>query len=350
MERLSPGPSWIALPVVAVVLLVGLAFGVRSASSQESCGDPGYATDHILVKMREGASVESLDLMKGLNGEGKEEFLPLSRIWVVGVPAGKTAPEAVELYKASPDVEYAELDAHVYPEQACAGDGGGTGLVDFTGTPDPVVVGQDLTYTANVRNYASGATTDATVRTFVPEGSRLVSSTLTVAGSRRPCPPDGLGRVECRVGDLGAGEEATLEVIVRPTEPGRLTNVADAWAANTPPIRIEAQVSTEVLAPPECTVVGTGGPDRLDGTNEDDVFCGFGGDDVFSGGSGADVARGGFGDDTLVGGAGSDRLGGGEGADTLRARDGVRRDVDHVRGGAGEDVILADSWDRVRRD
>jgi Ca2+-binding RTX toxin-like protein len=79
-------------------------------------------------------------------------------------------------------------------------------------------------------------------------------------------------------------------------------------------------------APADCTIVGTGGNDRLVGTTGDDFMCGlggddvligFGGDDILLGGPGRDVLEGYGGRDTLVGGRGRDLLIGGRGFDRL---------------------------------
>jgi uncharacterized repeat protein (TIGR01451 family) len=338
--------SWAAALAAILTALVALLSLSGTASTQEAC-PPSYATDHIIVGMASGASAESLESMKSLNGEGGEENF-FQNAWSVDLPAGLTVMEAIKLYATSPDVAYAEADPIASLDSAC--DEPGTSLVEFTANPEPAFAGQDLTYELTARNAGSRSTTNANFWTFVPEETRFVSSTLSVGGSERSCPPNERGAIECRVGDLAAGEEAKLTLVVRPMGPGRFSNLADAWADNSAPFRIEAHQSTEVLAPPECTVVGTSGPDLLLGTSGRDVICGFDGEDIVSAGGGDDIVYGGSGDDTIFGGAGSDRLGGGEGNDTLRSRDGMKRYVDRVRGGTGEDDILADSWDRVRTD
>lgn len=134
-----------------------------------------------------------------------------------------------------------------------------------------------------------------------------------------------------------------------------------------------------------CTVVGTPGNDLLRGTEGDDVICGrggadkiigLGGDDLLRGGKGPDTILGGTGDDRVVGGAdddklfgqagddtirgdsgadavigggGDDRLGGAQGDDLIRAADGPSN-LDTVRCGDGDDLLLADGVDDVRAD
>jgi len=73
-------------------------------------------------------------------------------------------------------------------------------------------------------------------------------------------------------------------------------------------------------------VVGTDGPDTLDGGSGDDLLCGFGGDDVLLGGSGNDILVGGWGNDTLDGGSGNDHLVG-------------NPDNDIMNGGSGRNTV-----------
>ena len=136
----------------------------------------------------------------------------------------------------------------------------------------------------------------------------------------------------------------------------------------------EADV-TVMVGTAGCTIVGTGGDDRLRGTSGDDVICGLdgndiihgmGGDDVIVGGAGHDlvyggdpaadgddgddVIWGGAGDDTLLGGAGDDRLWGGAGDDSLYGEAGGDElhggpGADRVSGGAGDDRLWGGAGD-----
>ena len=158
--------------------------------------------------------------------------------------------------------------------------------------------------------------------------------------------------------------------------------------ALTAGVLVAAGLSAMSVSPAEasgCTIVGTTGNDLLRGTAGDDVICGrggadkiigLGGNDLLRGGKGPDTILGGTGDDRLVGGAdddklfgqggddqvrgdsgadliigggGDDHLGGAQGDDLIRASDGVHN-VDTVRCGDGDDLLLADGVDRVRAD
>jgi Ca2+-binding RTX toxin-like protein len=114
-----------------------------------------------------------------------------------------------------------------------------------------------------------------------------------------------------------------------------------------------------------CTVVGTNGNDRLQGTARDDVLCGLGGNDTLTGNGGNDVLDGGAGDDSLLGGAGADTHLGGPGADTASyaghtapvtadldgvaddggkgERDRIMTDVENITGGAGADRLTGNN-------
>ena len=112
----------------------------------------------------------------------------------------------------------------------------------------------------------------------------------------------------------------------------------------------------------EATLVGTSGPDVIEGTPERDVIHGLGGDDVISGlggndlicagagddvvnaGPGRDVVYAGKGDDIVRGGSGADELHGQNGNDTIRGKKGADeifggRKADRIWGNNGDDTI-----------
>ena len=82
-------------------------------------------------------------------------------------------------------------------------------------------------------------------------------------------------------------------------------------------------------------VVGTGGPDALQGGGSGDLICALGGDDTVNGVGGEDSIYGGGDQDLLVGGDGDDIMSGGAGSDTLRGQ----ADSDTLRGRAGNDKV-----------
>ena len=100
-------------------------------------------------------------------------------------------------------------------------------------------------------------------------------------------------------------------------------------------------------------ILGTTGPDTIDGLGGNDTICGregadillgSGGSDTLIGGDGEDVLRGGTEDDTIHGGNGKDEIHGGSGNDIIF---GGRRG-DTIYGGDGDDIIEAEGgWDKV---
>jgi len=89
------------------------------------------------------------------------------------------------------------------------------------------------------------------------------------------------------------------------------------------------------VQPRGCTITGTEGDDRLNGTRRDDVICGLGGDDAVRAGDGDDAVFGDGGDDRVAGGDGDDTLYGGDGVDRLAGD----RDDDVLAGGPGADEL-----------
>lgn len=99
-----------------------------------------------------------------------------------------------------------------------------------------------------------------------------------------------------------------------------------------------ADAEYDVLLPGS-TIRGTGGNDRLVGTDGTDRILGLGGNDQLSGSDLHDYLDGGAGNDTLVGGDDDDTLLGGAGSDTLRDFKGNG----YLHGGGGNDRIITDS-------
>ena len=96
---------------------------------------------------------------------------------------------------------------------------------------------------------------------------------------------------------------------------------------------------TVLPEPPICkgkqaTIIGTDGPDQIDGTAAADVIAALGGNDTVTALAGKDVVCGGPGKDTLKGGKGKDSLLGQAGKDKLKGGGG--KDV--CTGGKGKDT------------
>lgn len=97
-------------------------------------------------------------------------------------------------------------------------------------------------------------------------------------------------------------------------------------------------------------LIGNNQPNKLIGTEEDDVIVGVNaddtlngtkGDDYVAGGNGADMMRGGAGNDTVDAGNGDDFVNGQTGDDSVQAG----RGNDTVDGGRGDDIVVTGRGD-----
>ncbi len=96
--------------------------------------------------------------------------------------------------------------------------------------PDPVQVGQALTYTVVVTNNGPTRARQVTVSDVLPTGVTFVSATP----SQGTATTSG-GVLTGNFGDLRVGQNATLQVVVRPTEVGTLSNTVSVRSAETDP-------------------------------------------------------------------------------------------------------------------
>src|SRR5688572_5837852 len=101
-----------------------------------------------------------------------------------------------------------------------------------TDSPDPVTVGQTLTYTINVSNLGPDAATGTTVTDRLPANVDFVSAQSTNGTCTRN------GRtVTCQVGNLaGSGSEATITIRIKPRRAGTITNTAEVESVENDPV------------------------------------------------------------------------------------------------------------------
>ena len=92
-----------------------------------------------------------------------------------------------------------------------------------TDAPDPVGVGDDLTYTLQVNNAGPDEATDVVIDDTLPGSVTFVSASTgctLIAGS-----------VTCSIASLPSGDGATFEIVVRPTAEGVITNTVTVASA-----------------------------------------------------------------------------------------------------------------------
>jgi len=229
-------------------------------------------------------------------------------------------------------------------------------------SPDPVRVGQQLTYTIAVEDLGPSPATGVTVTDNLPKTVDLVSAT----GPAGACAVQG-GKVTCPIGAVKpigvnyGGAAATVTIVVVPRSSGTISNTATVKGDQKDPVSAnnKATATTRVLAAVSChgvpaTIVGTAGDDELIGTPGPDVIAALGGNDrivseagrdLICAGSGRDYVGAGTAADQVFGGAGRDRMLGRGGPDMLKGSGGNDvikggRGSDRLRGGAGIDLCL----------
>ena len=100
--------------------------------------------------------------------------------------------------------------------------------VNKTDSPDPVTVGNNLTYTIVVTNNGPETATGVTVTDTLPSSVTYVS-----ANSTKGTPTKSGNTVTCSIGKLTNGSSATVTIIVKPTTAGTITNTASATCNET---------------------------------------------------------------------------------------------------------------------
>jgi uncharacterized repeat protein (TIGR01451 family) len=95
--------------------------------------------------------------------------------------------------------------------------------------PDPVGVGQDLTYLLTVTNGGPRPSKAVTVTDTLPSGVTLKS----ITPSRGDCSVG--ANISCALGTLASGASETVAILVTPTAAGTLTNTATVGSGTTDP-------------------------------------------------------------------------------------------------------------------
>ncbi|HEX7516017.1 MAG TPA: S8 family serine peptidase [Chthoniobacterales bacterium] len=127
--------------------------------------------------------------------------------------------------------------------------------VGIADSPDPVQVGQNLTYTITVSNIGDTGAVNVTMTDTLPAGVNFVS----VTPSQGSC--GGTSTVDCSLGSLPAISTVTVTLVVTPTVAGPLSNTASAPYQGDPfPFNNTATEFTTVLAATTPTPTPPGTP------------------------------------------------------------------------------------------
>ena len=101
--------------------------------------------------------------------------------------------------------------------------------VTKTDSPDPVHVGQNLTYTIKVTNNGPDAATGVTATDPLPKntGNGTVSTTQGTCSISK-------ATVSCSLGTIASGGTVTITINVKPTSKGQITNTVSVSSASPP--------------------------------------------------------------------------------------------------------------------
>ena len=108
-------------------------------------------------------------------------------------------------------------------------------------SPDPVLVGANLTYTFSVGNLGPATATAVTLVDTLPAGMRLISALPSNAFSQ-------VGQVVTfNLGNLESNEQATATIKVQPTVPGTPLNIGNVSSPVTDPFKFNNRASVKTV-------------------------------------------------------------------------------------------------------
>ena len=230
-----------------------VAFNSGSTNLHPADGDP--VSDALVKDLSTGQVSLASASSSGLKGNGTSYQISLG----AGGSAVAFRSDATNLHPAD-----ADSDPDVYVKEVGGTEPTADDVADLsigqTDSPDPVPMGEHLTYDVRVSNGGPGTATGVTLLDEVPDGATVASTSVSQGAG---C-SEADGVVRCDLGTLAAGAEAEASiVVVVPSDAGYLTNTATVHANEPDPRTLDNRSSenTDVEPAADVRVSMTDAPD-----------------------------------------------------------------------------------------
>ena len=124
--------------------------------------------------------------------------------------------------------------------------------------PDPVSLGETITYTLTVTNVSAATSTAVTITDTLPDGASFISATTTAGTVSQSG-----GTVTFKLDDLAPGDTATSTIVVVPTAVGTITNTASVSSDEPLPDTIHDSITQETAVIPALEITKEDAPDPV---------------------------------------------------------------------------------------
>lgn len=217
-----------------------LPAGVAFVSASDGCTNSSGTVTCQIGDLDEGASVQRQIVVRPSQAGELSNTASVDGAESDPVPTNDSDTETTTVEAATPDLSVAKSDS-----------------------PDPVAENEDLTYSITVTNETNAVdgTDNATGVTVTDE---LPASVAFVSASEG-CSETG-GTVTCAIGALAEGSSDQVEIVVRATAPGTISNTATVDGDQTDPVSAndsDTEETTVGEATPDLSITKTDSPDPV---------------------------------------------------------------------------------------